>query len=83
MHIQNFSWKSQIVWMYQTILYIAVANIILCKLKNLWLLYTVKNYSVFYSVLLIATANDCFRNLQWSAVIFLHLFSSNIVFFTV
>ena len=32
---------------------------------------TVKNYSVFYSVLLLdSTANDCFRNLQWIAVIF-------------
>ena len=48
------------------------------------IIHTVKNYSVFYSVLLLnSTANDCFRNLQWIAVIFLHLFPSNIVFFTV
>ena len=33
MHIQNFSWKGQTFWMYQAILYIAVAYILLCKLN--------------------------------------------------
>ena len=33
MQIQNFSWKGQSVWMYQAILYIAAAYILLCKLN--------------------------------------------------
>ena len=36
MHIQNFSWKSQTVWMYQAILYIAVAYLIVFKLKGIF-----------------------------------------------
>ena len=31
MQIQNFSWKGQTVWMYQAILYIAVAYVLLWK----------------------------------------------------
>ena len=31
MHIQNSSWKGQTVWMYQVVLYFAVAYILLCK----------------------------------------------------
>ena len=44
-------------------------------------LYTEKNYSVFYSVLLLnSTANNCFRNLQWIAVI-LYIYLRQILFF--
>ena len=33
MYISNFSWNGQTVWMYQAILFIAVAYSLLCKLN--------------------------------------------------
>ena len=33
MYIWNFSWNHQAIWMYEAILYIAVACILLCKLN--------------------------------------------------
>ena len=46
--------------------------------------FTVKNYCVFYSVLLLnSTANDCFRNLQWIAVFFIFISVKYCVFYSV
>ena len=32
MQIENFSWNAQAIWMYEAVLHIAVAYILLCKL---------------------------------------------------
>ena len=45
MHILNFSWTGQTVWMYQAILYIAVACILPCKLN-----YGYYNQAVFINI---------------------------------
>ena len=34
MWISNFSWNGEAVWMYEAILYITVAYILLCKLNG-------------------------------------------------